>query len=226
MGVGRRQPDCQRETAASISRWYLDPGLPRSTGFAPTSSPPSGPHADRVDGGPGPVDLTVIAQPVQQPVMQGLPDAGGLPVAQPPPAGHAAATAQLTSGQESPGDAGPQHIDDPAEHGPVLDPGPGRAWDEAAWLAAAAGWQPRPHRGRPARPWLVSSWPRIIPDDPSRCETSSNSTVAVCGVVAGSGCVERWLGGVVARLTRRAGTRDRPVGARPGGPAAGAARRR
>jgi hypothetical protein len=57
-------------------------------------------------------------------MMQGLPDTGGLPVAQPPPTGHAAATAQLASGQEPPGDAGAQHVDDPAEHGPVLDPGP------------------------------------------------------------------------------------------------------
>jgi hypothetical protein len=32
--------------------------------------------------------------------------------------------------------------------------------------------RPRPHRGPVARPWLVSSWPRIIPDQPSRYETT------------------------------------------------------
>jgi hypothetical protein len=39
---------------ASISRWYLEPDLPRSTGFAPVSSP--------------------------QPMVQLLPDAGLLPI--------------------------------------------------------------------------------------------------------------------------------------------------
>ena len=126
---------------ASISRWYLDPGLPRSTGFAPVSSPTPGPHTDRVDGGPGPVDLAVVAQPVQQPMVQGLPDAGLLPVAKPPPAGHTAATAQLLGRQQPPGHPGAQHIDDPAEHGPVLDPGPaalgmGRLGGSSGWMAA------------------------------------------------------------------------------------------
>jgi hypothetical protein len=29
---------------ASTSRWYLEPGLPRSTGFAPVNSPDAGPE--------------------------------------------------------------------------------------------------------------------------------------------------------------------------------------
>jgi hypothetical protein len=66
---------------ASTSRWYLEPGLPRSTGLAPVSSPTPGPHADAVDRGPEPVDLAVAGQPVRQPMVQLLPDAGGLPVA-------------------------------------------------------------------------------------------------------------------------------------------------
>src|SRR4029453_17020719 len=36
-----------------------------------------------------------------------------------------------------------------------------------------------------------------------RCEWQASATVAVCCVVAGSGCVERWLDGGVARLTRQ-----------------------
>jgi hypothetical protein len=123
---------------ASISRWYLDPGLPRSTGFAPTSSPHTpGPHADRVDGGPRPVDLAVVAQPVQQPMKQGLPHPDGLPVAQPPPAGHAAAAAQLLGRQQPPGHPSPQHIDDPAQHCPVPDSGP------TALGMGRLGWQQR-----------------------------------------------------------------------------------
>jgi hypothetical protein len=36
-------PTASGNPVASISRWYLDPGLPRSTGFAPTRSPHVGP---------------------------------------------------------------------------------------------------------------------------------------------------------------------------------------
>ena len=122
---------------ASISRWYLEPALPRSTGFAPVSSPTPGPDTHAVDGGPRPIDLVVVAQPVQQPMMQGLPDAGGLPVAQPPPAGHAAATAQLLGREQPPGHPGAQHVDDAAEHGPILDPGP------TAIGMGRLGWQQR-----------------------------------------------------------------------------------
>jgi hypothetical protein len=56
--------------------------------------------------------------------MQGLPHPGSLPIPQPPPTGHPAATAQLPSGEQPPGHPGPQHIDDRTQHSPVLDPGP------------------------------------------------------------------------------------------------------
>lgn len=46
--------------------------------------------------------------------MQTMPDPGGLPVAQPAPAGHAAAVAQFL-GQLLPRDAGAQDIDDTVE---------------------------------------------------------------------------------------------------------------
>ena len=39
MGVDRRQPHGQPDPAASTSRWYLDPSLPRSTGLGPISAP-------------------------------------------------------------------------------------------------------------------------------------------------------------------------------------------
>jgi hypothetical protein len=50
--------------------------------------------------------------------MQAVPDAGRGPVAQPPPAGHPAATAHLL-GQVLPGDAGLQHKQDPRQRRPV-----------------------------------------------------------------------------------------------------------
>jgi len=46
--------------------------------------------------------------------MQTMPDAGGLPVAQPAPTGHAAAVAQF-QGKVFPWDAGTQDIDDAVE---------------------------------------------------------------------------------------------------------------
>ena len=39
----------------STMRWYLEPGLPRSTGFGPAASPPFGAHTQGVDAGSGPV---------------------------------------------------------------------------------------------------------------------------------------------------------------------------
>jgi hypothetical protein len=60
-----------------------------------TRSPTPRPHTHAVDGGPRPVDLAVVAEPVQQLMVHRLPHPGLLPVAQPPPAGHPAATAKL-----------------------------------------------------------------------------------------------------------------------------------
>src|SRR5215217_324266 len=50
---------------ASQPRWSLLPGLPRSTGFAPTWSPALGPHAHGVHRRPRPVELALLAQAVQ-----------------------------------------------------------------------------------------------------------------------------------------------------------------
>ena len=50
----------------STARCSLDPPLARSTGFAPHRSPPDRPHADRVHADPRPVQLTGLAQLVQQ----------------------------------------------------------------------------------------------------------------------------------------------------------------
>jgi hypothetical protein len=160
---------------ASISRWYLDPGLPRSTGFAPTSSPTPRPHTHAVDGRSGPVDLVVVAQPVQQPMVQGLPHPGLLPVPQPPPAGHAAAAAQLLGREQPPGHPGPQHLDDAAQHRAVLEPGP------AALGMRRRGWQQRLDGVPDLIGTSCSAMVGVVmaahhPCHPPHCETTSNST--------------------------------------------------
>src|SRR5215204_7156412 len=82
----------ERRTASgmplrSTTKWYLEPGLPRSVGFGPVCSPPFCPDAEAVHVRPAPVDGGLVAQPVQEPLVQALPDAGGLPIPQAPPAG-------------------------------------------------------------------------------------------------------------------------------------------
>jgi hypothetical protein len=61
----------------STSSWYMDPGVAWSVGFGPVRSPPA------------------WAELVQQPMVELLPHAGTLPVAQLPPAGDRAAAAKL-----------------------------------------------------------------------------------------------------------------------------------
>lgn len=77
--------------------------------------PPFCGQAARVERGPRPVDPAAPAEAVEQAAVHPAPDAGRVPVAQPAPARHAAAAAQL-AGQELPRDAG--------ERGPVGHAGP------------------------------------------------------------------------------------------------------
>jgi hypothetical protein len=76
--IDRPQAGCWwRRSAGDI--WILAcPGRPDWRRSVP---PTPGSDTDRVDGGPRPVDLPVVAEPVQQPVVQLLPYAGVLPVA-------------------------------------------------------------------------------------------------------------------------------------------------
>ncbi len=98
----------------SVIRCRLLPRLPRSVGFGPVYAPPGGSHTGRVQAGPAQVQLVGLAQFGQQDMMQTMPHAGGLPVAQTPPAGHAAAVAQFQR-QIFPGDAGAEDVDDAVE---------------------------------------------------------------------------------------------------------------
>src|SRR5215217_2816292 len=106
----------------STTRWYLDPGLPRSVGLRPACSPPFGPHAQAVRAGAAPVDGGVVAQPVQQRLVQPFPDARYLPVTQPPPTGGGTSAARRFR-QQPPRAAGAQDEDDAGEGGAVGDAG-------------------------------------------------------------------------------------------------------
>ena len=99
-----------------------------------------GPHRHAVQRRAGPVDLAIVTQPVQQPMMQLLPHAGLLPSTQPSPAGDPAAAAQRLGGQQPPGGAGAQDIDQPAQDRPVGDP------RTAAFGLGWMGWQQRRDR--------------------------------------------------------------------------------
>ena len=90
------------------------------SGSARSPRPPFGPDAQAVDAGAAPVDGRLVAQPVQQPRVQLLPDAGRLPVAEPSPAGRAAAAAELLR-QQPPGASCAQDEDDTAKGSPVGD---------------------------------------------------------------------------------------------------------
>ena len=102
---------------ASVSTCSFEPGLPRSTGFGPVSSPIFRPHVGGVDHRAGPVDRRLLAEPIQYRPVQSPPQPGLGP-------GHEAAVggrlgdAELR-GQVSLGAAGGQHVDDRGEHRPV-----------------------------------------------------------------------------------------------------------
>jgi hypothetical protein len=80
---------------ASVTRWRLWPGLPRSVGFGPVQAPLFGRDRRAVQASPAPVDLTRRVQALQHYVMRAAPNARRLPILQPPPATHAGAAAHL-----------------------------------------------------------------------------------------------------------------------------------
>lgn len=81
---------------------------------------PWGGHRGRVQPSPRPVDLVRFPQPVQQHLVEALPDPGLLPGPESSPAGHPTPTAHLL-GEHLPGDARHQDKQDPRQHLPVRD---------------------------------------------------------------------------------------------------------
>jgi hypothetical protein len=82
----------------SQTRWSLLPGLPRSTGFAPTWSPAFGAHAHGVHARPRPVQPAVLTQPVQDLEMERIEHAGLGPLGEATPARRWRAAAQFLGG--------------------------------------------------------------------------------------------------------------------------------
>jgi len=79
-----------------------------------------GGQARRIQRAPAPVDQAGSPEAVEQRVVERLPDARLLPVAQPPPAGHAGAAAHLLR-QHLPRDAALEHEEDAGQRGPGVD---------------------------------------------------------------------------------------------------------
>ena len=109
MVIRGREFDRQRDALA------VDDHVALGARFAPVGrvgpreqAAPFGRHAAAVQAGPAPIEFIKLAQPVKQLVMDALPDALGLPLLEPSPAGHARAVTQGLR-QQFPGDAAAQH---------------------------------------------------------------------------------------------------------------------
>src|SRR3954471_13358154 len=79
-----------------------------------------GGQARRVERAPAPVDQPGLAEPVEQRVVERLPDAGLLPIAEPAPAAHPAAAAHLLR-EHLPGDAALEDEEDAGQRRAILD---------------------------------------------------------------------------------------------------------
>src|SRR5829696_6202762 len=110
----------------STARCSLDPALARSTGFAPTWSPPDRAQAEGVHAHPRPVQPAGLAQLVQQQLLQPLEHPGVGPFGKAPPAGGRRAATELGDRQQRPGGGGAGHEQDRGHAGPIRY-GAGRA---------------------------------------------------------------------------------------------------
>ena len=99
----------------SQARWILDPGLPRSTGFAPTWSPAFGAHTGRVHARARPVQPARQTKPVQHLQVELLEHPGLGPLVQPAPRRRRRAAAKFLDWQEPPRGGGAGHVDDCGE---------------------------------------------------------------------------------------------------------------
>src|SRR5262249_34195921 len=85
-------------------------------------APADGADVAGVHDEPTEVDLVGSPEPGQQDLLDSAPAAGGLPVAQAVPTGHAATAAHLLR-QVFPGDAGLEEEDDPGEDLAIIEEG-------------------------------------------------------------------------------------------------------
>src|SRR2546429_2303965 len=82
--------------------------------ICPFPGPPGAWYRGAINAGPAPIDLVMFTQASQHGLVQLLPDTSGIPVAQTPPASHAAAVAQGL-GKVFPWNACLQHEQDAVE---------------------------------------------------------------------------------------------------------------
>jgi hypothetical protein len=108
----------------SQARWILDPGLPRSTGFAPTWSPAFGAHTGRVHTRARPVQPARQTQPVQHLQVELLEQARLGPLVQPPPCRRRRPAAKFLDWQEPPRGRGAGHVDDRGETAAIWNRSP------------------------------------------------------------------------------------------------------
>lgn len=87
---------------ASVIKWCLEPGLRRPTGLGPVWSPFERAEVGGVDQNGGKVQQPRGAQFGEQTFVQLLPDAGRVPLGQPPPAGRARSTEQSVGNRIQP----------------------------------------------------------------------------------------------------------------------------
>jgi hypothetical protein len=110
VGVGGRQPNRQGDATTVDQQMVLGPGLARSVGFGPVSSPPAWHARSRCPGWRGTSRAGRRGQ--AGPAAPGAAAARPRRIPQPPPAGDGAAAAELTSGEQPPEDASTQLVDD------------------------------------------------------------------------------------------------------------------
>jgi hypothetical protein len=99
----------------------LLPGLPRSTGLAPTWSPTFGAHAGRVHARARPVQAALLADPVEDAEVELLEHARLSPLGKAAPSGRRRAAAEFLGRQQAPGGGGAGHEHDRGEAVAVAD---------------------------------------------------------------------------------------------------------
>lgn len=109
----------------SVKICRLVPGRPRSVGFGPVADPLFRLDGGAIHAGSIPVQSIGVLEMFQQGLVEGLPDTGLMPVAEPSPASDAGTATHLL-GQHLPGDPGFQDEQDSRQGGTI-----GYSWPAA-----------------------------------------------------------------------------------------------
>ena len=203
VGVGRGHQQRQRQPGASAARCSLQPGLARSTGFAPVRSPPCRPQAEGIHADPGPVGC---------PASPSSSSSSWWSCSNTPARAHSAKRRQQVvtlpqpnspTGSSAQGGGGASHEQDRSHAGPIRHRA-GRAaarvggwrWQQGAESAAtadrAAGGRPRRHNVvvlSPTSPAPASSPNRCCRWRGEQVEPVLRCCLAIALMVLVAGCV-------------------------------------